>query len=368
MPWIFDPLSLRVQRNYLKFKRIKHLFLLGLSLYEFLIQILPLAQILSNFKIIIGNTPMKNKIIFYALLASLFSVPYPGAHASQRMDDDASDNTAAIRRVVTTGLAAPFHDNSSLDTLPLDMKVTIARFFDAQKTLGGTLVKFSLVSKSCHAVMLVTLPFYDLRHVAYIDNLTPDILEVLKRFRTISYMFVTATDTIMKDVAQLRNIKRLDLTGSGITRNGLIQLPQLSAKLKKLHLFDFEPIDALADDYAASFGALTSLVSFSFSRSTDYDSAEPPLSIAAAISGLTSLTQLCFCEVRDFNDECTLFLTHATKLQYLSLRKTSVTNAIFPHLTNLTNLKELFVAETNIRSEDEAWIKSLLPKLKKLHI
>ncbi len=312
---------------------------------------------------------MKNKTIIYALMVSLLSASFTIGDACKRMRDEEYTSTPnKMQKVVGTSSPSgvfPF------ETLPRDMQVTIARFFDQENTRGGTLVRFAQASRNCNAIMLDALPYYNLEQPLYYDSFTPQSVALLKRFRNISSVSGLAleslTDEVMGMIVQLGNVCELSLTRGSLTRQGLAQLAHLSPKLLALEFCYAEPADATAENYKSSIGSLTNLKSFRFLRKTStYNGGETAVSssdIANALSGLTALTSLEWSKDQGFDNGCMQAFAGATKLQTLCVPVTSVTNDIIPQLKSLADLKELIFFNTPLAFQGKAALRAFFPDL-----
>lgn len=312
---------------------------------------------------------MKNKTIIYALMVSLLSASFTAGDACKRMRDEEYTSTPnKMQKVMGTSSPSgvfPF------ETLPRDMQVTIARFFDQENTRGGTLIRFAQVSRICNAIMLDALPYYNLEEEIYYERLTSQSVAVLKRFRTISMVSGLApeslTDEAMGMIVQLGNVCKLSLTRGRLTREGLAQLAHLSPKLLELQFCYVEPADATAEDFKASIGSLTNLKKLDFlTRTSLHNVGEAAVSvpdIANALSGLTDLTTLIWEGGRAFDNGCMQAFAGATKLKTLYVGGTSVTNDIIPQLKRLTGLEELVLHNTHVTPEGKADLKAFFPAL-----
>lgn len=310
-------------------------------------------------------------------MAFLLGASLTDADASKRIreTDDTLGTPTKMRRVAAEPeealsiIAAPLLAISPFEALPRELKVHIISFFGYEEAPNDTtLFKFAQVSKKCNAAMFEALPYCDLSKVILPHHLIPERLELLKRFRTISFGSKDPTDTIMDQIVQLNNIRQLHLGGGTFTPQRFTQLASLSAKLVDLEFFGAEPAGATADDYKASIGSLTRLADFQFLRNDQIrEEGVATPDIANALSGLTSLTSLYWNHTRDFNDDCMRSFADATKLQCLYLVSTSVTNAIIPQLKALTNLKELYLDDTGVTQQGKADLRASLTNLETLN-
>jgi len=319
---------------------------------------------------------MKNKIILHVFLSSFLCASLSFVDASKRMPEEELSETfrkklritAEVEEALPTPAVSP-HALSPFEALLGELKAYIVSFIDDEETgtISAAIVyNLSQVSKSCNAFILDVLPNYDLVTGVSSKRIKPESIEVLKRFRSIPLSIKNPNDTLMNQMCQLGNIRRLTLMGGGLTRAGFTQLAGLSSTLLALTLSDAHPADATARDYQLSIGSLTRLTHFVNSSSYGNSNGVATPAVAHAVSGLTSLRSLDWGHVEDLNDDCVRFFDGLTNLKILNFSGTNITDASLNHLIALASLNVLLLDMTCVSDQAEASLRAVLTNLDEL--